>query len=101
MEKYSGLKTIGDGTYGSVVKAMNTKTGNIINMWIMFEYNIGEIVAIKKMKKKYYKWDSCVSLREIHSLMKLSHPNIVQLYEVILEKNVLHFVFEFLDMNVY
>ena len=28
MEKYSGLKTIGDGTYGSVVKAMNMKTGN-------------------------------------------------------------------------
>ncbi len=27
MEKYSGMKTIGDGTYGSVVKAMNTKTG--------------------------------------------------------------------------
>lgn len=29
MEKYSGLKTIGDGTYGSVVKAMNMKTGNL------------------------------------------------------------------------
>jgi male germ cell-associated kinase len=62
---------------------------------------IGEIVAIKKMKKKYYKWDSCISLREILSLMKLHHPNIVQLYEVILEKNVLHFVFEYLDLNVY
>ena len=62
---------------------------------------IGEIVAIKKMKKKYYKWDQCISLREILSLMKLHHPNIVQLYEVILEKNVLHFVFEYLDQNVY
>jgi serine/threonine protein kinase len=58
-------------------------------------------VAIKKMKKKYYKWDQCISLREILSLMKLHHPNIVQLYEVILEKNVLHFVFEYLDQNVY
>lgn len=27
MDKYSGMKTIGDGTYGSVVKAMNNKTG--------------------------------------------------------------------------
>ena len=62
---------------------------------------LGEIVAIKKMKKKYYKWDACISLREILSLMKLHHPNIVQLYEVILEKNVLHFVFEYLDLNVY
>ena len=33
--------------------------------------------------------------------MKLSHPNIVKLYEVVLDKNVLHFVFEFLDLNVY
>lgn len=61
MEKYSGLKTIGDGTYGSVVKAMNMKTGKF---HIVMQY-IGEIVAIKKMKKKYYKWDACVSLREI------------------------------------
>jgi hypothetical protein len=27
MDKYNGMKTIGDGTYGSVVKAMNMKTG--------------------------------------------------------------------------
>jgi male germ cell-associated kinase len=33
--------------------------------------------------------------------MKLSHPNIVQLYEVVLERNTLHFVFEYLDLNVY
>ena len=47
MEKYNQLKTIGDGTYGSVIKAMNRRTG--------------EIVAIKKMKKKYFKWPECVN----------------------------------------
>ena len=83
MDKYQSIKTIGDGTYGSVIKAMNRKTG--------------EIVAIKKMKKKYYRWNQCVDQQEIQSLMQLSHPNIVQLYEVILEKNTLHFVFEYLD----
>lgn len=35
MEKYSGLKTIGDGTYGSVVKAMNMKTGKFNHELIM------------------------------------------------------------------
>ena len=46
MDKYSTVKTIGDGTYGSVIKAMNRRTG--------------EIVAIKKMKKKYFNWNSCI-----------------------------------------
>ena len=87
MEKYHGFKKIGDGTYGSVLKAHSLKTG--------------EVVAIKKMKKKYYRWDQCISLREIQSLIKLAHPNIVRLYEVSLEQNVLHFVFEFIDKNVY
>jgi serine/threonine protein kinase len=53
------------------------------------------------MKKKYFKWNACIDQKEIESLIKLSHPNIVQLYEVILEKNILHFVFEYLDQNVY
>ena len=87
MDKYSIVKTIGDGTYGSVLKAMNRRTG--------------EIVAIKKMKKKYYKWNQCIDQKEIQSLIALAHPNIVKLYEVILEKNILYFIFEYLDQNVY
>ena len=39
MERYKILKTLGDGTYGSVVKAINIQTK--------------EEVAIKKMKKKF------------------------------------------------
>lgn len=46
MDKYNTIKVIGDGTYGSVLKAMNKKTG--------------EIVAIKKMKKKIFRWHACV-----------------------------------------
>ena len=37
----------------------------------------------------------------MESLIKLSHPCIVKLYEIILEKGTLHFVFEYLDQNVY
>lgn len=60
MDRYKIIKTVGDGTYGSVVKAVNKKTG--------------EVVAIKKMKKKFYSWEECMALREIKSLRKLNHP---------------------------
>jgi protein kinase len=87
MERYKILSTVGDGAYGNVYKAVNKATG--------------EVVAIKKMKKKYYSWDECMSLREIKSLRKLSHPNLVKLKEVIRASDELYFVFEFLDCNVY
>lgn len=80
------LKTIGDGTYGSVLKAVNAK---------------GEVVAIKKMKKKFYSWEECIKLREVRSLKKLNHPNIVKLREVIRENDELFFVFEYLEKNIY
>ena len=34
------------------------------------------------MKKKFYSWEECMQLREVQSLRKLSHPNIVKLKEV-------------------
>ena len=40
MNRYKVTKQLGDGTYGSVLKAVNRSTG--------------EVVAIKKMKKKFY-----------------------------------------------
>ena len=39
-------------------------------------------MAIKRMKRKYYSWDECMSLREVKSLRKLRHPNIIKLKEV-------------------
>lgn len=87
MDRYKILETVGDGTYGSVAKAVNRNTE--------------EIVAIKKMKQKYYSWDECMSLREIKALRKLNHKNIVKLKEVIRVKDDLYFVFEFMEKNVY
>ena len=58
-------------------------------------------VAIKRMKQKFFSWEECLQLREIKSLRKLNHPNIVKLREVIRENNELFFIFEFLDCNVY
>jgi protein kinase len=87
MDKYKIIKTLGDGTYGSVVKGIN-KSNN-------------EEVAIKKMKKKFYSWEECMALREIKSLRKLNQCNIVKLKEVIRVNDDLYFVFEFMEQNVY
>jgi len=53
------------------------------------------------MKKKFYSWDECMQLREIKSLKRLNHPNIVKLKEVIRENDELFFVFEFMEGNLY
>lgn len=87
MERYKVIKLLGDGTYGNVWKAVNRQTD--------------EIVAIKKMKRKYYSWDECMNLREVKSLRKLNHANIVKLKEVIRQDNNLYFVFEYMEYNLY
>ncbi len=51
------MKQLGDGTYGSVWKAVNNDTN--------------EIVAIKRMKRKFYSWDECMNLREVKVVFKV------------------------------
>lgn len=87
MERYKLIKEVGDGTFGSVWRAINKLSG--------------EVVAVKKMKKKYYSWEECINLREVKSLRKLNHPNIVKLKEVIRENDILYFVFEYMEFNLY
>ena len=78
---------LGDGAFGSVVKAINERTG--------------QVVAIKKMKKTYKDWGECISLNEVRIICKLHHPNIVRLLELIKKDSELYFVFEYLQRNVY
>ena len=87
MDRYTIIKTVGDGTYGQVYKATHKSTG--------------EIVAIKKMKKKFYSWEEAMALREIKSLRKLDHAHIVKLKEVMRVSDDLYFVFEFMDYNIF
>ncbi|RMZ96397.1 serine threonine- kinase ICK, partial [Brachionus plicatilis] len=87
MEQYNIQKQLGDGTFGSVLLAIVKKSG--------------EKVAIKRMKQKYYSWEECMSLREVKSLQKLRHPNIIRLFEVIREDNNLYMIFEYMNENLY
>ena len=75
------MSLIGDGTYGLVYMATNVESR--------------EKVAIKAMKRKYHSWDEVMDLREVKSLKKLHHPNVVKLKEVIRENSRLYFVFEY------
>ena len=59
MEKFQVVKNLGDGTYGTVVEAVNKQTR--------------EKVAIKKLNRKFSSWEECMALREIKMLRKLSH----------------------------
>ena len=49
-----------------------------------------------RMKKKFYSWDEAVNLREVRSLKKMNHINIVKLREVVREHDNLFFVFEYM-----
>jgi serine/threonine protein kinase len=87
MDRYKVIREIGDGTCGNVFRAFNIETN--------------EIVAVKKMKRKFYHWEECISLREVKALQKLNHPNIVELKEVTMENHQLFFIFEHMDCNLY
>lgn len=53
------------------------------------------------MKRKFYSWDEAMALREVKSLKKMNHPNIIKLREVIREHDNLYFVFEYMQENLY
>jgi len=74
------------GTFGDVYKCVDLKTA--------------ELVAIKKLKKVYTSLEEAYSLREVAMLRSVSHPNIVELKRVDLEKSKLHMVFELSDYNL-
>ena len=54
-----------------------------------------------RMKKKFYSWDEAINLREVKSLKKMNHVNIVKLREVVREHDNLFFVFEYMKGNGY
>ncbi|XP_006893212.1 PREDICTED: serine/threonine-protein kinase ICK-like, partial [Elephantulus edwardii] len=87
MNRYTTIRQLGDGTYGSVLLGRSIETG--------------ELIAIKKMKRKFYSWEECMNLREVKSLKKLNHANIVKLKEVIRENDHLYFIFEYMKENLY
>jgi cyclin-dependent kinase len=86
-EKYQKMDKIGEGTYGVVYKAKDTKTS--------------EIVALKKIRLQAEEEGiPSTAIREISLLKELQHKNIVRLLDVIHTSKKLTLVFEFLDQDL-
>ena len=65
MSEFEKMNRVGEGTYGVVYRARDTKTG--------------EIVALKRVRMDREKDGMPVSgLREVHVLLRCNHDNIVR-----------------------
>lgn len=84
-DRFIIINEIDEGSFGFVLKAKHKDKD--------------EIVAIKRIKKKYTSWDECVALREVKSQRKQNHQNIVKLQEALKAKDELFLVFEYVDSN--
>jgi serine/threonine protein kinase len=81
------LETIGSGTYGVVYKGIVKDTD--------------ELIAIKKIKIELESEGvPSTALREICILRDLSHPNIVDLKDVVCSNNKLFLLFEYLELDL-
>ena len=88
MNKYDIKRTCGEGSFAVVYEAVRRSDG--------------VRVAVKKIKTPQPSWQACLHLRELRSFKTVgSHPHVVALLELVLEKKLLHFVFEFCDSNLY
>ena len=87
VDKYRKISKIGEGTYGVVYQAEETKTG--------------EIYALKKIRLQAEEEGiPSTAIREISLLKELQHKNIVRLLDVIHTSKKLTLVFEFLEQDL-
>lgn len=86
-DRYLKRELLGEGTYGIVFKAIDTKTS--------------QTVAIKKIRLgKYKEGVNFTALREIKLLKELKDPNIIELIDAFPHKGNLHLVFEFMESDL-
>ncbi|OQS54496.1 CDC28 [Ecytonucleospora hepatopenaei] len=84
---YRKIEKIGEGAYGTVYKAVNRDTN--------------EVVALKKVKiSEEDEGIPATTIREIILLKNLKHPQIVELLEIIHKNDKIYLVFEYLKSDL-
>jgi serine/threonine protein kinase len=98
VDMFERLEVIGEGTYGKVFKARDTKTQ--------------QLVALKSVKLENEKEGFPITaVREIKILRQLQHPNIVNMIEIVTDKQEaidfrkdrgeFYLVFEYMDHDLF
>ncbi|KAF9229275.1 Pkinase-domain-containing protein [Gyrodon lividus] len=110
---YIPIKTLGDGSFGTVLLCdwhgtlpPNTPLSPMqCGGGARPEWAGKRLVAVKRMKKKWEGgWDECKRLKELESLRAIPfHPCIIPLYDFFLlpDTKELYFVFESMEGNLY
>lgn len=89
LNDFEKLEKIGEGTYGVVYKAVDTRHNN-------------RVVALKKIRlESEDEGIPSTTIREISLLKELKDDNIVALYDIVhSNSNKIYLVFEYLDMDL-
>ncbi|KAI9250331.1 Pkinase-domain-containing protein [Sporodiniella umbellata] len=84
---FEKIGQVGQGTYGKVYKAQNTKTG--------------KLMALKKIRMKTEKDGFPITaVREIKLLQKLKHSRIVELEQIMVSQGDVYMVLEYMDHDL-
>lgn len=86
MERYKEYKLIGSGTYAKVYKALDLQNDTI--------------VALKIIQINQKEGMPSTALREISILRSISHPNIIEILNIVHKEDILCIVFEFMDYDL-
>ncbi|KAL3307378.1 Cyclin-dependent kinase-like 1 [Cichlidogyrus casuarinus] len=85
--KYQRLDKIGEGAYGVVIRCRDLETGSV--------------VAIKRfVGSEFDPTIRKIALREIRTLRRLHHPNLINLLGVFKKNHRYHLVFQYMEKNL-
>lgn len=84
MEKYTQVRTIGQGSFGKAILVRNTADGKL---YVMKQINVTQMSRKERDE----------ALNEIKVLSALNHPNIVTYRESFVEKNAIAIIMDYCE----